>query len=166
MSIKIILATIAAIVALGSMTTLGFNNSALGQQAFTADLSGDDELPPVDTNGTGIATFQTNGNTMNYQLSVSDLNNVTAAHIHRGDSDHNGKIVVNLLNNTSKGPTSGLLSQGTITASNLRGPLAGHPLSDLIDIMDNGTAYVNAHTKDFPLGEIRGNIESTGGGGG
>jgi hypothetical protein len=166
MSIKIMLATIAAIVALGSMTTLGFNNSALGQQTFTADLSGDDELPPVDTNATGIATFQTNGNTMNYQLSVEDLNNVTAAHIHRGDADHNGKVVVNLLNNTPKGPTSGLLSQGTITASNLRGPLAGHPLSDLIDIMDNGTAYVNAHTKDFPVGEIRGQVESVGGGGG
>jgi hypothetical protein len=57
------------------------------------------------------------------------------------------------------------LSQGTITTSNLRGPLAGHPLSDLIDIMDNGTAYANVHTKDFPLGEIRGNIESVGGGG-
>jgi hypothetical protein len=166
MSIKIMLATIAAIVALGSMTTLGFNNSALGQQTFTADLSGDDELPPVDTNATGIATFQTNGNTMNYQLSVEDLNNVTAAHIHRGDMDHNGKVVVSLYNNMSKGPKSGLLSQGTISASNLKGPLAGHPLSDLIDIMDNGTAYVNAHTKDFPVGEIRGQVESVGGGGG
>jgi hypothetical protein len=165
MSIKIILATIATIVALGSITAIGFNNSALGQQAFTADLSGDDELPPVDTNATGIATFQTNGNTMNYQLSVSDLNNVTAAHIHRGDADHNGKVVASLYSNMSTGPKNGLLSQGTITTSNLRGPLAGHPLSDLIDIMDNGTAYANVHTKDFPLGEIRGNIESVGGGG-
>ena len=43
--------------------------------------------------------------------------------------------------------------------------MAGHPLSDLIDIMDNGTAYVNAHTKDFPLGEIRGQVGSAGGGG-
>jgi CHRD domain len=166
MSIKIILATIAAIVALGSMTTLGFNNSALGQQAFTATLTGDDENPSVDTNATGLATFQTNGNTMNYQISVEDLNNVTAAHIHRGDMDHNGKVVVSLYNNMSKGPKSGLLSQGTISASNLKGPLAGHPLSDLIDIMDNGTAYVNAHTKDFPVGEIRGQVESVGGGGG
>jgi hypothetical protein len=72
---------------------------------------------------------------------------------------------VNLYNNKSKGPQNGLLSQGTITASNLTGPLAGHPLSDLIDIMDNGTAYVNAHTKNFPLGEIRGQVGSAGGGG-
>ena len=167
MFIKIILATIVAIVALGSITAIGFNNSALGQavgQAFTADLTGDDELPPVDTNATGIATFQTNGNTMNYQLSVSDINNVTAAHIHRGDSDHNGRVVVSLYKNMSTGPKEGLLSQGTITASDLKGPLAGHPLSDLIDIMDNSTAYVNVHTKDFPLGEMRGQVGSAGGG--
>ena len=93
------------------------------------------------------------------------LNNVTAAHIHRGDADHNGRVVVSLYKNMSTGPKEGLLSQGTITTSDLKGPLAGHPLSDLIDIMDNGTAYVNAHTKDFPLGEIRGQIESAGGGG-
>jgi hypothetical protein len=35
-------------------------------------------------------------------------------------------------------------------------------LADLIDIMDNGTAYVNVHTKDFPLGEIRGQIAAEG----
>jgi hypothetical protein len=28
--------------------------------------------------------------------------------------------------------------------------------------MDNGTAYVNVHTKDFPLGEIRGQIAGEG----
>jgi hypothetical protein len=54
------------------------------------------------------------------------------------------------------------LSQGNITAANLEGPLAGQQLTDLIDIMDNGTAYVNVHTKDFPLGEIRGQISTEG----
>ena len=169
MSIKIMLATIAAIVALGSITTNGIINSALGQETFTAELSGDDEVPPVDTNATGVATFQSNVNTLTYQLGVTDLTNVTAAHIHRGEEGENGKVVANLLNTTAMPAgqqQSGLLSQGTISASDLKGPLKGHPLSDLIDIMDNGTAYVNAHTMDFPLGEIRGQVSSEGGGGG
>src|SRR5919112_434684 len=159
MSIKVTLATIAIIVALGSMTANGFINSALGQQSFSAELTGGDEVPPVDTNATGIANFQDNVQSVNYQLSVNDLVNVTQAHIHRGEEGENGKIVVTLYNSTMPtGPKSGLLSQGNITAASLQGPLAGHPLTDLISIMENGTAYANVHTKDFPLGEIRGQI--------
>ena len=163
MSIKVTLATIAIIVALGSITANGFINSALGQQSFSAELSGGDEVPPVDTNATGIANFQDNVQTVNYQLSVSDLVNVTQAHIHRGEEGENGKVVVTLYNTTMPtGPMSGLLSQGNITAANLVGPLAGQQLTDLISIMDNGTAYVNVHTKDFPDGEIRGQIAAEG----
>jgi hypothetical protein len=62
-----------------------------------------------------------------------------------------------------------VLAEGTITAANLIGPLAGHPLSDLIADMESGGAYVNIHTNDgvaptntgpgdFPGGEIRGQI--------
>ena len=163
MSIKVTLATIAIIVALGSITANGFINSALGQQSFSAELTGGDEVPPVDTNATGIANFQNNVQTVNYQLSVNDLVNVTQAHIHRGEEGENGKVVVTLYNTTMPtGPMSGLLSQGNITAANLVGPLAGQQLTDLVSIMDNGTAYVNVHTKDFPLGEIRGQIAAEG----
>jgi CHRD domain len=163
MSIKVTLATIAIIVALGSITANGFINSALGQESFSTELTGGEEVPPVDTNATGIANLQDNVQTINYQLSVNDLVNVTQAHIHRGEEGENGKIVVTLYNTTMPtGPMSGLLSQGNITAANLVGPLAGQQLTDLVSIMDNGTAYVNVHTKDFPLGEIRGQIAAEG----
>ncbi|MDP8941439.1 MAG: CHRD domain-containing protein [Thermoproteota archaeon] len=163
MSIKVTLATIAIIVALGSITANGFINSALGQESFSAELTGGEEVPPVDTNATGIANLQDNVQTINYQLSVNDLVNVTQAHIHRGEEGENGKVVVTLYNTTMPtGPMSGLLSQGNITAANLVGPLAGQQLTDLVSIMDNGTAYVNVHTKDFPLGEIRGQIAAEG----
>ncbi|MDQ3976922.1 MAG: CHRD domain-containing protein [Thermoproteota archaeon] len=163
MSIKVTLATIAIIVALGSITANGFINSALGQESFSSELTGGEEVPPVDTNATGIANLQNNVQTINYQLSVNDLVNVTQAHIHRGEEGENGKIVVTLYNTTMPtGPMSGLLSQGNITAANLVGPLAGQQLTDLVSIMDNGTAYVNVHTKDFPLGEIRGQIAGEG----
>jgi hypothetical protein len=62
-----------------------------------------------------------------------------------------------------------VLATGTITAANLVGPLAGHPLSDLIAAMSTGNAYVNVHTNDgvgapnsgpgdFPGGEIRSQV--------
>src|SRR2546426_2061812 len=37
-------------------------------------------------------------------------------------------------------------SHGTITAANLIGPLAGHPLSDLVAALSDGGAYANVHT--------------------
>jgi hypothetical protein len=163
MSIRVTLATIAIIVALGSITANGFINSALGQQTFTAELTGGDEVPPVDTEATGTFNLVTVNQSSGYLLSVDELANATAAHIHRGEEGVNGKIVVTLYNATMPASISqGLLSQGNITAANLEGPLAGQQLADLIDIMDNGTAYVNVHTKDFPLGEIRGQISGEG----
>jgi hypothetical protein len=62
-----------------------------------------------------------------------------------------------------------VLAEGTFTAANLVGPLAGHPLSDLLAAIQSGNAYVNVHTNDgqgaantgpgdFPGGEIRGQL--------
>ena len=67
------------------------------------------------------------------------------------------------------GRTDGVLVEGSFTAANLTGPLAGQPLSALIAAMDSGNAYLNFHTNDgvaptntgpgdFPGGEIRGDI--------
>jgi hypothetical protein len=66
-----------------------------------------------------------------------------------------------------------LLAKGTFTAADLRGPLAGHPLSDLIAAIVAGNTYVNVHTDDgvappntgpgdFPGGEIRGQLDRNG----
>jgi len=49
----------------------------------------------------------------------------------------------------------GVDATGTITGSNLVGPLAGHPLSDLIAAMTTWNTYTNVHTGNFPNGEIR-----------
>jgi hypothetical protein len=62
-----------------------------------------------------------------------------------------------------------VIAEGTFTAANLVGPLAGHPLSELLDAIASGNAYVNIHTNDgvdgtntgpgdFPGGEIRGQL--------
>ena len=56
--------------------------------------------------------------------------------------------------------TNGILSQGTITSAKLEGPLASKQLSDLINMINNGDAYVNVHIQANSKGEIRGQISS------
>src|SRR5439155_11311429 len=111
------------------------------------------------------------GTELSYQLIVANIDNVIAAHIHLGPPQVNGPIVVFLAGPFAPGGgrTDGVLAEGTITAANLIGPLAGHPLSDLVAEMESGNAYANVHTNDgvdgvntgpgdFPGGEIRGPI--------
>ncbi len=54
--------------------------------------------------------------------------------------------------------TNGLLAKGTITTTNLEGPLAGKQVTDLISMIKSGGTYANVHTTANPMGEIRGQI--------
>ena len=121
------------------------------QQTFTANLSGSNEVPPVTTQATGIAQFQlsSDGKEFSYNLSATNLQGFMMAHIHQGKSGENGQPVVPLQ-----------MGKGKIISSDLQGPLAGKQISDLVDLMKNGGAYVNVHTNQNQNGEIRGQIMS------
>lgn len=100
MSQIVVIAALVIISIIGSVLTFSViqqQQQVLGQEAFTAELSGDDELPPVNTESNGTITIQGNNQSLNYQLALSDMRNVTAAHIHFGNDDENGKVVVTLL---------------------------------------------------------------------
>jgi len=87
------------------------------------------------------------------------------SHIHMGTSNENGPIVVWLYPVHGSSPElitgrfDGVLAQGTITADNLTGPLAGESLDSLITKMKSGDAYVQVHTTQHKAGEIRGQIK-------
>jgi CHRD domain len=132
-------------------------------QEFTANLTGDSEVPPVTTNATGSAEFELNDDAdeMSYDLEVEDIEGVLFAHIHQGSDSENGPIVVTLFNATD-GPTDeidGTLESGTFTAEDFEGPLQGQNMTDLVDAINGGQAYVNVHTEANPPGEVRGTIE-------
>ena len=130
--------------------------SAFAQEGFVAsNMTGSKEVPPVNTMASGSATFVNNQTVIDYDLSVSDLYNVTAAHIHQGRAGVNGPIVVTLYKTAD--PSPGLFGgySGNITSAMLEGPLKGKQLSALVDILSNGQAYVNVHTIKNKNGEIR-----------
>jgi hypothetical protein len=159
----------------------GVSVAAAGLNGNWSDhANGSQEVPPRDTQGQAQAIFHlsTDGSSLEYKLNASNIDNVFMAHIHMAGPGVNGMIVVWLYPSTAPvagplgaGRTDGVLAEGTITAADLVGPLAGHPLSDLVQAMRDGQAYVNLHTNDgvdgvntgpgdFPGGEIRADITS------
>ena len=128
---------------------------------FNAHLSGDNEVPPFDTQAQGQANFKISkdGTELYYKLIVANIENVRASHIHLGEPDANGPVVAFLFGGPKVvGQTQGVLAEGTITASNVIGPLAGN-FAALVDAIRSGNAYVNVHTDQRPAGEIRGQID-------
>jgi hypothetical protein len=131
-------------------------------EPFSAMLSGGEEVPPVDTAATGVASFTVEGGeSIEYDVNVTGMDKVTAAHIHNAPIGENGDVVVTLFKADSPtGQISGSLANGSITASNLEGQMQGSPFRDIIRALERGEAYVNVHTEENPNGEIRGQISA------
>jgi hypothetical protein len=69
------------------------------------------------------------GNSIDYQLSVMDVSDITAAHIHSGNVGKNGPVIVTLFeSDTPTDQTNGVLSEGTISAADLEGPMDGRDI--------------------------------------
>lgn len=162
------------VAALAGGAVLTFGSVALaGDSTYLAHLKGRNEVPVRDTKAAGNAVFHLSedGTELSYRLIVANIDNVVQAHIHIAPAGVNGPIVAFLygLVPAGGGTENGVLSTGTITAANLIGPLAGQPLSALVNEINAGNAYVNVHTNDgedptnegpgdFPGGEIRGQM--------
>lgn len=131
-----------------------------GKQVFSADLSGQEETPPVTTDAKGKAMFKVSkdGTKLMYKITVTDLEGVTAAHIHMGKKGESGPPIASLKVTAKSGKMSGTLTKGSITKKELMTGLKGKDVKALIDEINAGNAYVNVHTKKNPDGEIRGQI--------
>ena len=132
---------------------------------FTVELSGNEEVPPVQTDAKGSAELTApHFDNIGYSVNVSNIDKVTMAHIHSGKIGENGPIVVTLFKTEtpSTEPINGNLVSGNITNAKLEGPMAGKTLIDLTKSMELGETYVNVHTEENPNGEIRGQIKGGG----
>jgi Cu/Zn superoxide dismutase len=158
--------------AITAIAVVGPSSSSSSGDQFSARLSGDNEVPPVNTDATGRIRLVVNSqqDPLDYQISLSNLNGiVTGAHIHSGGSGTNGPIVANLnVHGTFASASAGgggggsastsTSTGGTIASADLKGPLAGKQISDLIKLIEDDKAYVNVHTDQNPDGEIRGQL--------
>jgi len=136
-----------------------FNIVLSENDKYFTPLTGMEEVPPVNTNSTGIALFDLLNNHLNFKVNVTMLENIKSAHIHVGEFGQNGEIIVSLLNSSSPiNIHNGTLVKGQLTATDLVGSLKGKTINDLVMLFNNTKTYLNIHTKQYPNGEIRGQI--------
>ena len=111
-----------------------------------ATLTGAAEVPgPGDPDGGGMVqvTLDPDKNEVCYDLTVTKIDEATAAHIHEGAMGKEGPVKVGL-----DAPKSGAM-KGCKSAD----------AAVVKDMMANpANYYVNIHSKDFPKGAVRGQL--------
>lgn len=144
---------------------------------FTATLSGKEVIPPVKTDGTGIANFEVGENSLSYQINVLNAGKITSVQINHGVVGTNGDAIVtlieskgdddvNLIGNiptltgiaSTKQSSSSFSASGNVNVADLTGPFKDKTIADLVIAMQSGETYVNVQTEDHPKGELRGQI--------
>lgn len=157
-----------AVTATGSAATT--DEGARGQNVLRQQLSGYAETPlAVSTPAGGRFRAQLRGQEVTWELSYSNLEGVTQAHVHFGSPAQSGGVSVFLCTNLGNGPAgtqacpaAPATISGTITATDVIGPaaqgIAAGEFEELVRAARAGLTYVNVHTAAFPAGEIRGQL--------
>ena len=124
-------------------------SSALAAPAtLTVALSGAQQVPPVQTNGSGTATLTYDPVTLHLTWSVtfSGLSSdPTMAHFHGPATMGKNAGVLIWISKQGTPPASPITGETTLTAEQAQQFMAGD-------------WYINLHTKDHPGGEIRGQV--------
>jgi CHRD domain len=149
---------LAVTIAAALVAILALPSSAFApRRPLFAALNGQNEIDQNgnrgagDRNGGGSFGAVIDGRELCYGLSVRDIQDPIAAHIHRGGRNTNGPIVVPLTQPESGNP--GASSDCVTIRRDLVRRIRRNP----------GRYYVNVHTPRFPDGAIRGQLFSRGG---
>jgi len=166
MNSRLLLTTILVLaVSLSALLTLPTVNQIYAvKRIYDAPLSGENEVPPVQSSATGLAEFTPPVNdSIKYRINITGISGATGAHIYSGQTGENGEVVADLMTDTTKNKDTsyGMTIRGNLSDSSLKGPMQGKTLADLVAAMDSGQTYVNIHTTQNPDGEIRGQIINT-----
>jgi hypothetical protein len=106
----------------------------------TAHLSGDKQVPPVQTNATGKSTIKVDENkSVSGKVTVENMT-ATAAHIHQGPPDKDGPVAIPLektSDTTFSVPANTKMTDAQFSA------------------FKEGNLYINVHSKKYPSGEVR-----------
>jgi len=157
-SAVLLLVLLLALATIGAVSAKSLNH-------FEARLWG--EPDGTDSKAAGQAIFKVvdGGTAIEYKLIVANIENVSAAHIHLVPvGGVNGPPVVWLYPSSAPGvlipgKSNGILMEGRFDETDFVGPLAGAEFDALVDAIVAGRTYVNVHTAQHALGEIRGPIK-------
>ena len=148
----------------GAAATSDSNILQQQNHSFIALLSGNNVIPAVSTNATGIVKFQANASNINelyYEINLTKLHNdVARVDVYLGNKTENGRSVVILYQTTinpseiccrsvaSESERSKFFFNGTISTQNLEfGPLASSKnITDLDELFNRGNTYVEVDT--------------------
>lgn len=167
-----------AVVALFCLSAVAF---AAEKSHLKASLVGIQEVAAgtIITDATGTFTATVNDDsTITYTLTYKNLSSaVLQSHIHIGAVGTSGNVSVFLCSNLGNGPAgtpacpddathSGSVSR-TVSAADVTNIAAsqGVPAGDMKDVVRaiaSHVTYANVHSKNFPAGEIRGQIKQAG----
>lgn len=116
---------------------------------------------PVSSDARGSVALRVSGDAIAFLLNIDPLpiTAVKAAHIHVGAPGTNGPIIFSLFD-SDFGLTFTSPLRGNLNAANLqtRPEARITSLSDAVEAILSGNAYVNVHTAAFPAGEMRGQL--------
>lgn len=125
-------------------------------EVFTADLSGDAQVPPITVDATGDATvtIADDESSVSWDVSYSGLTGDAAAgHIHFGAADATGPVMIPFATVSNTGSTGSFASGDYEGGDGLPADWAG-----VLSAIRDGDAYVNIHTAANGSGEIRGQL--------
>jgi CHRD domain len=147
------LAVLVALALAGPAWAAKIGGADQGGRPFSTGLTGEAEVTAAgvpnqgDLDGNGSATITVNPGQREvcYELSVEDITlPAIGAHIHVGDADETGPVVVGLVAPDASGASSGCAQVSRELA--------------LAIIQNPENYYVNVHTSDFPAGALRGQL--------
>jgi len=145
-----------------STTTSTGKSPTISALTYSAQLSGQNEIPVLVTSATGTLaiTLAADNSSVHYVISLSKITDLTVARLHEGKAGTTGATILTLYSGpTRTGLFSGVLVQGNFTASRFVGPLQGKTISDFVALLKTGSIYLNVGTSAHILGEIRGQLK-------
>lgn len=128
-------------------------------EVFTADLSGDAQVPPITVDATGDATvtIADDESSVSWDVNYTGLTGDAAAgHIHFGASDAAGPVMIPFATVSNTGSTGSFASGDYAGGAGLPADWAG-----VLAAIRDGDAYVNIHTAANGAGEIRGQLAAS-----
>lgn len=122
-----------------------------GDTVYSGGLAGANEVPAVDSDGTGTAMVVINstGTRITYVVTYRSLSGpVAAAHIHFGDRTVSGPVIIPL----KPGPSAMI---GSLYPANLTPAGGVDTFAEAVAAIRAGNTYINLHTAAHPPGEVR-----------